>query len=166
MFEFLFKYPRADYARSELIYSGDWPPWLLVLLITAALAGISWLLYQRRDFVRPPQMLAVWVLQLAMLAVVIWLLQQPTLSTEQLRPGENAVAFVLDNSESMAYGESESRLQQAMRSLSATLADDSSLELSVQHYELSDRARPVSSFLESEASGTGTSIAASLLQSY
>lgn len=162
MFEFLFKYPRDDYARSELIYTGDWPPWLLALLITAALAGISWFLYQRRDFARPPQMLAVWVLQGAMLAVVIWLLQQPTLSTEQLRAGENVVAFVLDNSESMAYGESESRLQQAMRSLSATLADDSSLELSVQHYELADRARLVSSFLESEASGTGTSIAASL----
>lgn len=162
MFEFLFKYPRDDYARSELIYTGDWPPWLLALLIIAALAGISWFLYRRRDFARPPQMLAVWVLQLAMLAVVIWLLQQPTLSTEQLRAGENVVAFVLDNSESMAYGESESRLQQAMRSLSATLADDSSLELSVQHYELADRARLVSSFLESEASGTGTSIAASL----
>ena len=162
MFEFLFKYPRDDYARSELIYTGDWPPWLLALLIIAALAGISWVLYRRRDFARPPQMLAVWLLQLAMLAVVIWLLQQPTLSTEQLRAGENVVAFVLDNSESMAYGESESRLQQAMRSLSATLADDSSLELSVQHYELADRARLVSSFLESEASGTGTSIAASL----
>ncbi|MCH8070507.1 MAG: hypothetical protein IIA09_01060 [Proteobacteria bacterium] len=162
MFEFLFKYPRDDYARSELIYTGDWPPWLLALLIIAALAGISWVLYRRRDFARPPQMLAVWLLQLAMLAVVIWLLQQPTLSTEQLRTGENVVAFVLDNSESMAYGESESRLQQAMRSLSATLADDSSLELSVQHYELADRARLVSSFLESEASGTGTSIAASL----
>ena len=162
MFEFLFKYPRDDYARSELIYTGDWPPWLLALLIIAALAGISWVLYRRRDFARPPQMLAVWLLQLAMLAVVIWLLQQPTLSTEQLRTGENVVAFVLDNSESMAYGESESRLQQAMRNLSATLADDSSLELSVQHYELADRARLVSSFLESEASGTGTSIAASL----
>jgi len=162
LFEFLFKYPRDDYARSELIYTGDWPPWLLALLIIAALAGISWFLYRRRDFARPPQMLAVWLLQLAMLAVVIWLLQQPTLSTEQLRAGENVVAFVLDNSESMAYGESESRLQQAMRSLSATLADDSSLELSVQHYELADRARLVSSFLESEASGTGTSIAASL----
>ena len=133
MFEFLFKYPRDDYARSELIYAGDWPPWLLALLITAALAGISWFLYQRRNFVRPPKMIAVWLLQLAMLAVVIWALQQPTLSTEQLRAGENAVAFVLDNSESMAYGESESSLQQAMRSLSAALTDYSSLELSVQH---------------------------------
>jgi len=162
LFEFLFNYPRDDYARSELIYTGDWPLWLLVLLITFALAGISWLLYRRRSAVQPPQMLAIWVLQVAMLAVVIWVLQQPTLSIEQLRAGENAVAFVLDNSESMAYGDTESRLQQAMRSLSSLLTEDRSLELSVQHYELSDRARSVDSFLESEPSGTETSIAASL----
>jgi len=162
LFEFLFNYPRDDYARSELIFTGDWPLWLLVLLSTAAIAGISWFLYRRRSAVQPPQMMAVWVLQIAMLALVIWILQQPTLSTEQLRAGENAVAFVLDNSESMAYGESESRLQQAMRSLSTSLAEDSSLELSVQHYELSDRARSVDSFLDTEPSGTETSIAASL----
>ena len=153
MFEFLFKYPRDDFARSELIYAGDWPTWLLVLLTSVALAGISWLLYRRRGFMRSPQMIAVWVLQVAMLAVIIWVLQQPTLGTEQLRAGENAVAFVLDNSESMAYGESESRLQQAMRSLSDSLAEDRTLDMSVQYYELSDRARSVDSFLESEPSG-------------
>ncbi len=169
MFEFLFNYPRDDYARSELIYTGDWPLWLLVLLITFALAGISWLLYRRRGVVGAASaaipsyhFVVVWILQITMLAVVIWVLQQPTLSIEQLRAGENAVAFVLDNSESMAYGDAESRLQQAMRSLNSSLAEDSSLELSVQHYELSDRARSVDSFLESEPVGSETSIAASL----
>ena len=163
MFEMLFKYPRSDYARSELIYTGDWPTWLLVILIAAALAGISWLLYRRRSAVPIPNIVAVWSLQVAMLAVVIWVLQQPTLSTETLRAGENTVALVLDNSESMAYGEAESRLQQAARSLSTSLTQDSTLDLSVQHYELSDRARPVDSFLESAASGSETSIAASLV---
>jgi uncharacterized membrane protein len=162
LFEILLKYPRSDYARSELIYAGDWPTWLLVMLVAAAIAGISWLLYRRRGAVPFSNIAVVWLLQVGMLAVVIWVLQQPTLSTETLRAGENAVAFVLDNSESMAYGESESRLQQAARSLSTSLTQDGSLELSVQHYELSDRGRPVDSFLESAASGTETSIAASL----
>ena len=162
MFEFLFNYPRDDYARSELIYTGDWPLWLLITLSIVAIAAISWFLYQRRSVVQPPQMMVVWLLQVAMLALVIWVLQQPTLSTEQLRAGENAVAFVLDKSESMAYGNSESRLQQALRSLGNSLAEDSSLELSVQHYELSDRARSVDSFLDTEPSGTETSITASL----
>ena len=162
MLEILFKYPRTDYARSELIYVGDWPSWLLVLLITAALAGISWLLYRRHGAVPFSHLAVVWILQVAMLALVMWVLQQPTLRMETLRAGENAVAFVLDNSESMAYGQAESRLQQAVRSLSKSLAKDNSLDMSVRHYELSDRARLVDSFLESAASGLRTSIAASL----
>ena len=120
MFEVLFKYPRDDYARSELIYAGDWPVWLLVLLSAFALAGISWLLYRRRRTVPLSHIAVVWLLQIAMLAVVVWMLRQPTLSTESLRAGENAVAFVLDASESMAYGEAESRLVEAARSLSTS----------------------------------------------
>ena len=162
MFETLFKYPRDDFARSELVYAGDWPLWLLILLIGGAVAGISWLLYRRRHVVAAPQMLAVWLLQVAMLALVIWVLLQPALRIEQLRAGENAVALVLDHSESMAYGESESRLQQAVRSLKSPLAEDEALNLSVQHYEISDRARPVDNFLQSAPAGTSTSIAASL----
>jgi uncharacterized membrane protein len=162
LFEILFKYPRSDYARSELIYAGDWPGWLLLLLIALALAGISWLLYRRRGAVPFSNIAVVWLLQVGMLAVVIWVLQQPTMSVETLRAGENAVAFVLDTSESMAYGEAESRLQQAARSLSTSLTEGSSLNLSVQHYELSDRSRSVDSFLQSTASGARTSIAASL----
>jgi len=162
LFETLFKYPRDDFARSELVYAGDWPLWLLILLIGGAVAGISWLLYRRRHVVAAPQMLAVWLLQVAMLALVIWVLLQPALRIEQLRAGENAVALVLDHSESMAYGESESRLQQAVRSLKSPLAEDEALNLSVQHYEISDRARPVDNFLQSAPAGTSTSIAASL----
>lgn len=162
MFEILFKYPRSDYARSELIYAGDWPGWLLVALTVVALIGISWLLFRRRGTASLSQLTIVWLLQVAMLAVVLWALQQPTLSTEQLRAGENAVAFVIDNSESMAYGESEPRLAEAIRSLSASLSQDNLLNLGVQHYELSDRARPVDSFLATEPSGAETSLAASL----
>lgn len=169
MFEVLFKYPRSDYARSELIYAGDWPAWLLTLLIVIALAGITWMLYRRRRFagaasaaIHYSKLVIVGLLQFAMLAIVIWMLRQPTLSTEQLRAGENAVAFVIDNSESMAYGESESRLYEAIRSLGNSLSQDSLLNLGVQHYELSDRARPVDSFLATEPSGTETSLAASL----
>lgn len=99
MFEALFKYPRDDFSRSELVYAGDWPTWLLVIMVVGALAGICWLLYRRRRFVSVPQMAAVLVLQATMLAVVVWVLLQPTLSTEQLRAGENAVALVVDQSE-------------------------------------------------------------------
>lgn len=163
MFEFLFKYPQSDYARSELVYAGDWPNWLLVLLATLAVAGISWLLYRRRAAIPPVPMAIVWLLQVGMLAVVIWVLRQPTLSTERLRPGENTIAVVVDYSESMAYGESQPRLQEALASLGSVFSRDGLKDMNVQRYELADRATRVDTFDSPVAAGTATSIAASLI---
>jgi uncharacterized membrane protein len=162
LFEFLFKYPREDYARGELIFAGNWPDWVLYFLTAIAVLSISFFLYRRRGSAKWQQLSAIWVLQLSMLAVVIWVLTQPALSTEQLRAGENAVALVLDSSESMTYGDADSRFQQALRSLSGALQEDASLNLIVRHYELGATATAVTSFADSEPSGTATAIANSL----
>ena len=162
MFEFLFKYPREDYARSELIFVGHWPVWVLTVIALIAVIGISIFLYRRHSFVRGHQLAAIWMLQIAMLAVVVWVLMQPTLSTERLRAGENTIALVLDNSESMAYGDSEPRFQEALRSLSGVLQADAALNLSVRHYELGETATAVTSFTDSQPTATATSIADSL----
>ena len=111
MFEALFKYSRADYARSELIFAGDWPAWLLYALAIVAVCGVATLLYQRRGNARWYQLVLIGALQLSMLAVVLWALTQPTLTTDRLRDGENTVALVLDNSSSMAYGAPVPRFQ-------------------------------------------------------
>lgn len=163
MFEALFKYSREDYARSELIYAGEWPAWVLILLVIVAVSGISFLLYRRRSFANWQQLAAVWGLQIGMLASVLWVLMLPTLSTEQLRAGENTVALVLDNSASMAYGQPESRIDEAIRGLSSVAQSDSSLNLSVRHYELGETAVPVDSFAESGAIQSSTLIANSLI---
>jgi len=162
LFEFLFKYSREDYARSELIFVGHWPVWVSLALAIIAVTGISLFLYRRRGFVRGHQLAAIGALQIAMLAVVVWVLAQPTLRTEKLRSGENTVALVLDNSESMAYGDTEPRFQQALRSLSVVLQADAALNLSVRHYELGETAAEVTSFTDSQPTATATSIADSL----
>jgi uncharacterized membrane protein len=162
LFEFLFKYPREDYARSELIFVGHWPAWVLAVVAVIAVIGISIFLYRRHGFVRGYQLAAIWMLQIAMVALVVWVLAQPTLSTERLRAGENTVALVLDVSESMAFGNAESRFQQALRSLSGVVQADAALNLSVRHYELGETATAVTSFLESQPTATSTSIADSL----
>jgi len=48
LFEFLFKYPREDYARSELIFVGHWSAWVLVVIAIIAVIGISVFLYRRQ----------------------------------------------------------------------------------------------------------------------
>ena len=45
MFEALFKYSREDFARSELVYLGEWPDWILYGLAFVAVAGITALLF-------------------------------------------------------------------------------------------------------------------------
>ena len=162
MFEFLFKYAREDYARSELIFAGDWPQWLLVLVSVLAVSLIGAGLYGRRSGAAWNHLATVGLLQLAMVAVVIFLLLQPTLTTEKVREGENTVALVLDRSSSMAYGAPTTRFQAAMQSLASVVEDEDAPDFTVRHYELGATAEAVTSFVDSAPTGTATSIADSL----
>lgn len=163
MFEFLFKYAREDYARSEMIFASDWPQWLLIAIAILAVSAIGAGLYRRRRDVAPRQLAVIGLLQLAMLAVVFWALLQPTLTTEKVREGENTIALVLDRSSSMAYGKPKSRFEVAMQSLASVVEDENAPEFAVRHYELGASAEEVPSFVESMPTETATSIADSLL---
>ena len=114
MFEFLFKYPRELYAQSDITLASPWPDWLPITLAAIGVAAIVWFLFVRRGAARAWQLVAIGVVQLAMLATLLWVLLMPTLETEQLRSGENSVALVLDNSASMAYGEAGTRLRDGL----------------------------------------------------
>lgn len=162
MFEFLFKYSRDDYARSELVYLGDWPDGLLAALTIIAAAGIAFLLYRRRRGAGAHQLAAIAVLQLAMLGVLIWALMQPTLATDRLREGENAVALVVDASQSMAYGDPESRFNVALGSLDDVLSVGDAPELVTRYYELGSASHTVDSFVASEPADSATEFADSL----
>jgi uncharacterized membrane protein len=163
LFEFLFKYARADYARSELIYASEWPQWLMIAITIFAAAAISAGIYNRRHGAAGNQLVTVAALQLLMLAVVMWVLLQPTLTTEKVREGENTVALVLDHSSSMAYGAPESRFQVAMQSLAGVVENEDAPEFSVRHYELGTSAESVTSFIDSTPVDSATSFADSLL---
>lgn len=158
MFEALFKYSREDYARSELVYLGDWPAWALYGLALVAAVAIATLLYYRRRDARWHQLAAIGGLQLAMVGVVIWALLQPTLATDRLREGENAIAMVVDASESMTHGEGASRFEVALNALSNVLTGNDAPNMSARYYEMGPSARPVDSFTESVPSLTATSI--------
>lgn len=163
MFEFLFKYGRDDYARSELVFTGTWPMALIVSLVIIAVIAVVIGLYRRRGESSPLQLVAIGALQLGMLAVVVFVLLQPTLSSDKLKEGENSVALVLDTSSSMQHGLSESRLVAAARSLDAAVQVDDAPNLGVRFYELGAEALAVESFSASRAAGAATDIADGLL---
>ena len=162
MFEFFFKYPRELYAHSELVFTGQWSAPLVYLFVAMALAAITFSLFRKRLSARPVELLVVWLLQWAMLLVVVWVLLLPAISTERLRDGENSVALVLDTSQSMAYGVDRSRFKDALSALSGSLSDEIAPNVSIQRYELSGDARPVNSFEASTPEGGRTALASSL----
>lgn len=164
MFELLFKYSREDYARSELIFVGNWPQWLIyglvVLFVVAGVAG----LYRRRGNSSLSQLVTIGLLQALMVALVVVMLLQPTLTTERLRDGENSVALVLDNSESMAQGNGNSRFVAARKNLTEAVASEDAPNLTLRHYELGESSVAVESYLETVPTASATSVSNSLLR--
>src|SRR5262245_46631863 len=136
MFELLFKYPWQAFSRGELVFAGRWPVWLLVIAVLAAAAALAYPLWRRRDQV--PKRLkpaAIWLLQTAMVAMLLVLLWQPALSVATLRPQQNIVAVVVDDSRSMSISEDgKTRLQRATETLNSGVINELQKKFQVRLY--------------------------------
>jgi uncharacterized membrane protein len=121
MFEFLFKYPFSVFAKGTFVLLGSWPRWILVLGIVAAAALLGvFVLSRRKQFtpaLRGGRAIVLWLLQTALLAVLLLLLWQPAVSVTELKPQQNIVAVVVDDSRSMALQENGSTREQAARKI-------------------------------------------------
>lgn len=160
MFEFLFKYSRQDYARSELVFTADWPAWLPWSLLLLAIAGIAWMLLRRHRNATTAQLVAVGGLQLAIIALLLVVLLQPALRTEQLKPGENIVALVADSSASMGYGQGASRLDIARDNLRAAVSGS---DVTPRLFALAAGADAVDDLSALQPDGEATAIGDSLV---
>jgi uncharacterized membrane protein len=160
LFEFLFKYPRQDYARSDLVFTADWPAWLPWTLLVLAIAAIAWMLLRRRHSAAAGQLIAVAALQVAMILLVLVVLLQPALRTEQLKPGENVVALVADTSASMGYGEEATRLDVARDNLLAAVAGS---DVTPLYFSLAAGAETVANLERLQPGGEATAIGDSLV---
>src|SRR5215471_2024859 len=84
---------------------------------------------------------AVWILQTAMAALLLFLLWHPALSIATLKPQQNIVAVVMDDSASMATPDegSSSRKDRAVSVLDSGLLNDLQSKFQVRMYKMSDR---------------------------
>ena len=101
MFEFLFKYSPAVFSKGKIVFLTPWPQWLLALGILGAAGLLYWHVIRHRGYLKGLRPIVIWLLQTAMLALLLLLLWHPALSVATLRPQQNLVAVLVDDSRSM-----------------------------------------------------------------
>ena len=120
MFELLFKYPASLFHKGHFVFLTPWPLWLLGLGILAAAGLLFWHVRRNHGMLSGARPVAIWLLETALIALLLFLLWHPALSVATLRPQQNVVAVLVDNSRSM------------------TIADDSGTRLAREQAVLND----------------------------
>jgi hypothetical protein len=115
MFELLFKYPASIFHKGQFVFLTPWPVWVLAIAILAAAVALFW--HERRNHgmlsgARP------WPRNLRKAAhrphpVLLW---HPALSIATLRPQQNVVAVLVDDSRSMSINDSSGTREAAAQS--------------------------------------------------
>ena len=141
MFEFLFKYPRAVFSKGDLVLVGAWPKWVLALFLVAAAAGLAWLirskLPQASPHVRNWKAGVIWLLQFAMAALLLILLWQPAIMVAELRPQQNIIAVLVDDSRSMSIADDgATRESQAVKALEGGVLRELQKKFQIRLYRL------------------------------
>ncbi len=143
MFELLFKYPRAVFSKGTLVLLGAWPWWAFVLCLVAAGAGLAWLIRSKLPDaaaqVKNWRAGVLWLLQFALAALVLLLLWQPAMLVAELRPQQNIIAVLVDDSRSMSIadaGGGATREAQAIKALEGGVLDGLQKKFQVRIYRM------------------------------
>jgi uncharacterized membrane protein len=143
MFEFFLKYPRSAYARGQFALLGAWPKWILVLFIVMAAAGLAWLIRSRlpaaAPVIRSWRAWVIWSLQTLLATLILVLLWQPAITVAELKPQQNIIAVLVDDSHSMAMAEDgSSRESQAVKALQGGVLDSLNRSFQTRLYRVDD----------------------------
>jgi uncharacterized membrane protein len=143
LFELLFKYSRETFDRGEFVFASGWPLWLLVVLaVTGAVIVGGTAIYYRRGL-GAARLVVLGTLQTALWATALFMLWQPSLVTQTLRPQQNSVAILLDTSASMAYGDARSsRLETGVAAIEDDIVPALEDSLSIDLYTFAEAPVP------------------------
>jgi uncharacterized membrane protein len=169
MFEFFFKYPRSVYTRGQFALLGAWPTWVLVLLILAAAAGLGWLIRSRlaeaAPVMRSWRAWVIWGLETLLAAIVLVLLWQPAITIAELKPQQNIIAVLVDDSRSMGISEDGSTRQaQAVKALQDGVLTSLNRTFQTRLYRVDDVPARIDSLNALQPNAPSTRIGDSLKQ--
>ena len=169
MFEFFFKYPHSVYARGQFALLGAWPKWMLVLLILAAAAGLAWLirshLARAAPVMRSWRASVIWGLQTLLAALLLVLLWQPAITVAELKPQQNIIAVLVDDSRSMAISENGfTRQAQAVKALQSGVLTSLNRSFQTRLYRVDNVPARIDSLKDLRPDAPSTRIGDSLKQ--
>ncbi len=143
MFEFLFSYPSRVYEKGQFVLLGGWPIWAWALLAITVAGGLAWPYFRSRNDgevrIQGWQSVVLWGLQAAMALLLLSLLWQPALLVATLKPQQNVVAVVVDDSKSMAIADEsggKTRAATAKEILNAGLLEQLKKQFQVRMYKV------------------------------
>jgi len=169
MFEFFFKYPRSVYSRGQFALLGAWPKWMLLLLIVAVAAALALLIRSRLREAAPVmrgwRAWMVWSLQTLLAAILLVLLWHPAITIAELRPRQNIIAVLVDDSRSMAISEDGlTRQAQAVKTLESNVLPGLNRSFQTRLYRFDDVAVRINNVNDLKANALSTRIGDSLKQ--
>src|SRR6266567_4045372 len=120
MFELLFKYPASIFHKGQFVFLTPWPVWVLAIAVLAAAGALFWHVRRNHGMLSGARPIAIWLLESGLIALILFLLWHPALSIATLKPQQNVVAVLVDDSRSMsipdASGTREAAAQAALNS--------------------------------------------------
>src|ERR1700742_702490 len=169
MFEFFFKYPRSVYARGQFSLLGAWPKWILVLFIVAAAAGLAWLIRSRLTQAAPVmrgwRAWMIWALQTLLAALVLVLLWHPAITVAELKPQQNIIAVLVDDSRSMGISDDGvTRQAQPIQTRQNGFRDSLNRSFQTRLYRVDDVPARIDSLKDLHTEAPSTRIGDSLRQ--
>ena len=122
MFELLFKYPASLFHKGKFVLLTPWPLWILAIAIVVAAGLLYWHIRRNHGLLTGARPLAIWLLETSLVALILFLLWHPALSVATLRPQQNVIAVLVDDSHSMSINDSSgARLANAQAVLNGGL---------------------------------------------
>src|SRR5208283_5276145 len=120
MLEILFKYPASIFHKGHFVFLTPWPLWLMALAMAAAAGLLYWHVRRNHGMLSGLRPVVIWLLEACLVALVLFLLWHPALSIATLRPQQNVVAVLVDDSRSMSIADSSGTREAAAKSLLAS----------------------------------------------
>ncbi len=165
MFEFLFKYPGAVFQKGQFVLLARWPAWILIIAILAAAGLLFWHVRRHRGLLTGARPLVIWLLETSMVALLLFLLWHPAISIATLRPQQNVVAVMIDDSRSMGIREgSQTRSAQAKEVLDQKLLAALGQKFQVRLYRFGKEAERMPKGAQLNAAEPASRIGESLQQ--